>query len=51
MKNRRGRFELAHGGTLLLDEIGEMPLLLQSKLLGALQQGRITRVGGNLPPL
>lgn len=46
VKNRRGRFELAHGGSLLLDEIGEMPLLLQSKLLGALQQGRITRVGG-----
>jgi len=42
---RRGRFELAHTGTLLLDEIGEMPLLLQPKLLRALQEKRINRVG------
>ena len=46
LKNRRGRFELSNGGTLLLDEIGEMPLVLQPKLLRALQDGKITRVGG-----
>lgn len=46
LKNRRGRFELASGGTLLLDELGEMPLVLQPKLLRALQDGKITRVGG-----
>jgi len=46
LKNRRGRFELSNSGTLLLDEIGEMPLVLQPKLLRALQDGKITRVGG-----
>jgi DNA-binding NtrC family response regulator len=43
--NRRGRFELAHKGTLMLDEIGEIPLFLQPKLLRALQEGKISRVG------
>ena len=44
--SRKGRFELASGGTLFLDEVGELPLNLQSKLLRALQESRITRVGG-----
>jgi len=44
---RAGKFEEATGGTLLLDEIGEMELSLQSKLLRALQEKEITRVGSN----
>ncbi|MDH3531795.1 MAG: sigma 54-interacting transcriptional regulator [Gammaproteobacteria bacterium] len=43
---RRGRFELADGGTIFLDEIGEMPLELQSKLLRVLQTGDFERLGG-----
>ncbi len=43
---RRGHFELASGGTLLLDEIGELPLGTQAKLLRTLQENRITRLGG-----
>ncbi|MEZ5708765.1 MAG: sigma-54 dependent transcriptional regulator [Blastomonas sp.] len=42
-----GKFEQAHGGTLFLDEIGDMPMQAQTRLLRALQTGRITRVGGN----
>jgi len=42
---RRGQFEVAHGGTLLLDEIGDMSLSAQAKVLRALQTGEITRVG------
>jgi transcriptional regulator with GAF, ATPase, and Fis domain len=43
---RRGRFELAQGGTLVLDEVGELPPGLQPKLLKAVQDNRVTRVGG-----
>ncbi|HMQ06967.1 MAG TPA: sigma-54 dependent transcriptional regulator [Saprospiraceae bacterium] len=46
-KNRVGKFELADGGTLFLDEIGDMSLSAQAKVLRALQENRITRVGGD----
>ena len=46
---RRGRFELAHGGSLFLDEIGDVPLHLQVKLLRALQEREIERVGSSRP--
>lgn len=44
---RIGKFEQAHGGILFLDEIGDMSLSAQAKVLRALQEGRITRVGGD----
>ncbi|AKU94064.1 Response regulator of zinc sigma-54-dependent two-component system [Labilithrix luteola] len=44
---RRGVFEEAHGGTLLIDEIGELDLSLQPKLLRVLERGEVQRVGGN----
>ena len=46
---KKGKFELAHRGTLLLDEVSEMPLSLQAKILRALQEGEIDRVGGIKP--
>ena len=45
IKDRAGRFELADGGTIFLDEVGEIPLNLQSKLLRVLQEGQYERVG------
>lgn len=46
IKQRKGDFELANSGTLFLDEIGDMSLSAQSKVLRALQENKITRVGG-----
>lgn len=45
-KGKVGKFEIANGGTILLDEIGDMPLSLQAKLLRVLQEQKIERVGG-----
>lgn len=46
---RVGKFELANGGTLLLDEISEMSLSLQAKLLRVIQEREVDRIGGRLP--
>jgi len=48
-EERKGRFEAANGGTLFMDEIGNLPLHLQSKLLSALQSRQIIPVGSNTP--
>ncbi|GCD77204.1 Fis family transcriptional regulator [Thermaurantimonas aggregans] len=47
VKDRKGKFELADGGTLFLDEIGDMSLSAQAKVLRALQENKITPVGGD----
>jgi two-component system response regulator FlrC len=49
IQRKPGRFEQAHKGTLLLDEVGEMPLNLQAKLLRVLQERIVDRVGGQAP--
>ncbi len=49
VKQRKGKFEQAHGGTLFLDEIGDMSASAQAKVLRALQENKITRVGGEKP--
>lgn len=46
-KQRKGDFEQAHGGTLFLDEIGDMSLAAQAKVLRALEENKVTRVGGD----
>ena len=46
-ETRRGLFQMANGGTLLLDEVGEMPLALQSKLLRAIEEKRVTPIGSD----
>ncbi|MBI4687504.1 MAG: sigma-54-dependent Fis family transcriptional regulator [Nitrospirae bacterium] len=48
-EKKQGKFELANGGTILLDEIGEMPLGPQAKLLRVLQEKEVDRVGGKMP--
>ena len=47
IKQRKGKFELANGGTLFLDEVGDMGADAQAKVLRALQENKITRVGGD----
>lgn len=47
VKQRKGKFEQADGGTLFLDEVGDMSLSAQAKVLRALQENRISRVGGD----
>lgn len=48
-RTRRGAFELAHRGTIFLDEVGDMPLLLQAKLLRVLQDRQFVKLGGEKP--
>ena len=46
VKQKKGNFELAHGGTIFLDEVGDMSLAAQAKVLRVLQENKLTRVGG-----
>ncbi|MGB5159055.1 sigma-54 factor interaction domain-containing protein [Desulfobacterium sp. N47] len=46
VSQKRGRFERAHGGTIFLDEIGDLPMQAQSRLLRVIQQKELERVGG-----
>ncbi|MGC4441855.1 sigma 54-interacting transcriptional regulator, partial [Streptococcus suis] len=47
--DRAGRFEAARSGTIFLDEIGELPLTIQAKLLRTLQNGEVQRLGADRP--
>lgn len=47
IKQKKGKFEMAHGGTIFLDEIGDMSLEAQAKVLRALQENKISRIGGD----
>jgi transcriptional regulator with PAS, ATPase and Fis domain len=49
ISQKKGKFEIADGGTIFLDEIGDMPLTTQAKLLRVLQEKEIERVGGSVP--
>jgi transcriptional regulator with PAS, ATPase and Fis domain len=49
VRDHRGYFERAHGGSLFLDELGDMPLSTQSKLLRVLEDGQVVRVGSEVP--
>jgi len=48
-RQHKGKFEFAHGGTIFLDEVGELPLHLQVKILRAIEQKEIDRIGGTTP--
>ncbi len=47
-RGKKGKFELANGGTIFLDEIGDMPMCMQVKLLRVIQEREVEKVGGNI---